>query len=55
MKVTAGSFGQFDVLVDGSVVVSKTGSGIFLRLLGRGEFPNEDEAVAAVKTRLEAG
>lgn len=50
--MTKGSFGQFDVRVDDSVVASKTGPGLLSRLLGRGEFPDEDEAVAAVKARL---
>jgi hypothetical protein len=40
------------VLVGDAVVVSKTGAGLLSRLLGRGEFPDEDEAVAAVKARL---
>jgi hypothetical protein len=40
------------VLVGDSVAVSKTGGGLLSRLLGRGDFPDEDEAVAAVKARL---
>ena len=49
-----GSFGQFDLLVDDTVVVSKTGGGLLSRLLGRGEFPDEDEAVAAVRKHMAA-
>ena len=52
VEVSAGAFGQFDVLVGGDVVVSKTGGGLLSRLLGRGDFPDEDQAVAAVKARL---
>ncbi len=52
VEVNEGSLGQFDVLVGDEVVVSKTGGGLLSRLLGRGEFPDENEAVAAVKARL---
>ena len=52
VEVIEGSFGQFDVLVGDEVVVSKTGGRLLSRLLGRGEFPDENEAVAAVKARL---
>ena len=50
--VEPGSFGQFDVLLGDVVVASKTGSGLLSRVLGRGEFPDEDEVVAAVKAQL---
>ena len=50
--VEPGSFGQFDVLIGDEVVASKTGNRLLSRLLGRGEFPDEDEVVAAVKGRL---
>ncbi len=52
VEVSPGSFGQFDVLVESTVVASKTGGGLLSRLLGRGDFPDEDETVAAVKARL---
>jgi hypothetical protein len=40
------------VLVAGEVVASKTGAGLLSRVLGRGEFPDEGDVVAAVKARL---
>ena len=40
------------MLVGDAVVASKTGKGLLPRLLGRGEFPDEDEVVATVKARL---
>ena len=40
------------MLVGDAVVVSKTGKGLLPRLLGRGEFPDENEAVAAVKAHI---
>ena len=55
VEVRPGSFGQFDVRVAGRVVASKTGPGVLSRLLGRGEFPDEDAVVAAVRERLGAG
>ena len=48
-EAAVGSFGQFDVF---AVVASKTGAGVLARLLGRGEFPDEDEVLAAVETEL---
>jgi hypothetical protein len=51
-EVEPGSFGQFDVLVGDEVVASKTGDRLLSRLLGRGDFPDENEVVAAVKERL---
>ena len=52
VKLTVGAFGQFDVRVDDEILVSKTGPGLLPRLLGRGEFPDEEEVVQAVKRRL---
>jgi len=52
VTVSPGSFGQFDVVVDVAVVASKTGPGLLDRLRGKGEFPDEDEVVAAVSKRL---
>ncbi len=52
VAVTPGAFGQFDVRVGDDIVASKTSGGLVSRLLGRGEFPDEDETVAAVKARL---
>jgi hypothetical protein len=51
-EVEPGSFGQFDVLVGDEVVASKTGDRLLSRFLGRGDFPDENEVVAAVKERL---
>ena len=45
-----GSLGQFDVVVDGQVVASKTG-GFLVKLLGGG-WPDPDAVVAAIRARL---
>ena len=50
MEIEPGASGQFDVLVGDDLVASQ-GGGLLGRLLGRG-FPDEAEAVAAVKSRL---
>ena len=49
-----GDRGQFDVLVDGAVVISKNRPGLMGRLLGDKGFPDEGEAVAAVAAKLRA-
>ncbi len=53
-EITPGSFGQFDVLLDGERVAGKQAKGWAARLLRSGDFPEEDEVIAAVRTRLEA-
>lgn len=46
-----GKFGQFDVLVDETLVASK-GKGVLGRIFSK-EFPDETEAVEAVRARLD--
>ena len=53
-EIAPGSFGQFDVLVDGERVAGKRAGGWLARLLRSGEFPGEAEAIAAVRARLGA-
>ena len=45
-----GRFGQFDVLVDGRVVVTRKG-GLVAKLVRR-PFPGDEEVVSAVSTAL---
>ena len=54
MKVDleVGARGQFDVVVDGEVVASKTQVGIFARLLGEDGFPDIEATVSAVEAKL---
>ena len=53
VELQVGSRGQFDVLVDGDVVVTKDKVGFFARIRGDKGFPDEDRAVAAVKARVD--
>lgn len=47
-----GSLGQFDVILDGELVASKSKPGLFARLLGEKGFPEESAVVAAVRAKL---
>jgi hypothetical protein len=49
VTVTPGGRGQFDVIVDGDVVAMKHGTGMRHDKKG---FPDDDDAVAAVRTKL---
>ena len=51
-EIAPGSFGQFDVLVGGRRVAGKQATGWFARLVRSGEFPDEAEAIAAVRDAL---
>lgn len=52
MHIAPGNKGQFDVIVDGDVVASKHGVGVVGRLKGDKGFPDDDEAVEAVRRKL---
>jgi hypothetical protein len=47
--VTPGAKGQYDVVVNGDVVAAKYADGFTLDRKG---FPDDDEAVAAVRAKL---
>lgn len=51
-EIAPGSFGQFDVLVDGERVAGKQAKGLVARLLRSGEFPEEGEVIEALRSRL---
>jgi hypothetical protein len=52
VTITPGGKGQFDVLVDGEVVATKHQVSAIGRLRGDKGFPDDDEALAAVRTHL---
>jgi hypothetical protein len=52
VTTTPGGKGQFDVLVDGDVVASKHAVSAMGRLKGDKGFPDDHEAVEAVRTKL---
>ena len=53
VETELGSRGQFDVMVDGANVVSRSG-GLFAMIL-RKPWPTEDDVVSAVKTATSSG
>jgi hypothetical protein len=48
-----GHFGQFDVLVDGRVVVTRKG-GLVAKLVGR-PWPEDEDVLSAVRAALPSG
>jgi len=52
VEIRVGASGQFDVVVGGDVVAKKSSVGLLARLLGQKGFPDEEQAVAAVRARL---
>jgi len=52
VTIKPGARGQFDVLLDGELIASKTQAGIFARLIGRTGFPDETLTVDAIKQKL---
>ena len=52
MAIAPGGRGQFDVIVDGAVVATKHPVSAIAKLRGDKGFPDDDEAVAAVRTHL---
>jgi hypothetical protein len=51
-EIAPGSFGQFDVLLDGERVAGKQARGFISRLLRSGDFPEEAEVIQALGSRL---
>lgn len=52
VTITPGGRGQFDVVVDGEVVATKHPVSAVAKLRGAKGFPDDDEAIAAVRTKL---
>ena len=52
MTITPGQRGQFDVVVDGDVVATKRAVGTVARLRGDKGFPDPDDALEAVRRKL---
>ena len=52
-EIAPGSFGQFDVLLDGERVAGKQAKGWLARLVRSGEFPEEDAVIEALRSRLD--
>jgi hypothetical protein len=52
VTISPGGRGQFDVMVDGEVVSTKHPVSAIARLRGDKGFPDDDEAVAAVRNKL---
>jgi len=53
-RIEVGASGQFDVFVDGEVVATKHAVGLLARLRGNKGFPDDDEAVEAVRAKVAA-
>ena len=52
VRIEPGHKGQYDVIVDGDVVATKHPVGAIARLKGDKGFPDDDEAVEAVRRKL---
>ena len=52
MTIAPGAKGQFDVFVDGDVVATKHTVSALARVRGDKGFPDDDDAVAAVRAKL---
>jgi len=52
VTIEVGARGQFDVVVDGTRIISRE-KGLLRRLLRRGGWPDEDEVVAEIRRRSE--
>ena len=52
MQTAVGSRGQFDVLVGDQVVATKQKVSLWSKLLGEPGFPDEESAVAAVRSAM---
>ncbi len=51
-QLQGGSAGQFDVMVDGELLVGKRSVGIFRRLLGESGFPDPDAVIEALRQKM---